>query len=194
MPKTPGPTGQVRPARPLVSPAPLVVAPAPPVVPPAKNVLPPAPPSPWHACHAPNPWERMPHRELHPRRHVGRRWPFDSWARPTDGGDSGPTNGSRRILAANPRPSDLGQAGLPMGHQYINPGPHMGSSFVQSVSRRSPAKFSRERRQEGTVLGGMTSASWFLKFHFFLAAVPVILPLGWGALPILHGSVVVVLL
>jgi hypothetical protein len=45
-----------------------------------------------------------------------------------------------------------------------------------------------------TVLGGMTLASWFLKFHFFLAVVRVILPLGWGALPILHGSVVVVLL
>jgi hypothetical protein len=47
----------------------------------------------------------------------------------------------------------------------------------------------------------MTSTSYLLKFrhvlpflYYFFAAVRIILPLGWGALPILHGSVVVILL
>jgi hypothetical protein len=193
-------------AQPVRLPAPLVVPPGPTsqVRPlphpwcPLSHLCCPCPtqsmPSPWRACHVPDPWERMPHRELHPHRHVGPAWPLDSWARPTGGGDSGPTNGSRWISAANPGPSDLGQPGLPMGHHYINPPSQMGSSFVQCISRRSLAKFLPERRQGGTVLGGMTSASWFLKFHCYFAAVCVILLLRWGALPILHNSVVVILL
>jgi hypothetical protein len=115
---------------------------------------------------------------------ANRQWRFraDQW-QPSDFSHQLWTIGSR--AAGPPYIQD---------HHYINPPSQMGTSFVQCVSRRSPAKFLPKRRQGGTVLGGMTSASWFLKFHFFLAAVRIILPLGWGALPILHGSVVVVLL
>jgi hypothetical protein len=90
-------------------------------MPPAPPVLPPAPPSPWRACHAPDPWECMPHRELHPHRHGGPPWSLDSWARPTDGDDSGPTNGSRQPWTIGSR-----AAGPPHGPPLYKPSPADG--------------------------------------------------------------------
>jgi hypothetical protein len=90
-------------------------------MPPAPPVLPPALPSPWRACHAPDPWECMPQRELHPRRHVGPPWSLDSWARPTDGDDSGPTNGSRQPWTIGSR-----AAGPPHGPPLYKPSPTNG--------------------------------------------------------------------
>jgi hypothetical protein len=63
----------------------------------------------------------MPHRELHPHRHGGPPWSLDSWARPTDGDDSGPTNGSRQPWTIGSR-----AAGPPHGPPLYKPSPADG--------------------------------------------------------------------
>jgi hypothetical protein len=140
-------------------------------------------PCPMRGVHAPLGTPSPPSQGLHPR-----RWILA--ARPIDGGDSGPINGSRWISAANPGASDLRQSGLPMGHHYINPPSEMGSSFGQSVPRVEPCQIFARAPTGGMVLGGMTSALCLLKFHHvfpFLhccfAAVRISLALRWGALP-----------